>query len=86
MISDMKKLGNRVKEIVKNHKESDAEESKEQVKVYMRCIYERVIEIDTKGEQFDVDVIIESSWHNDQLLRNLLMPQFIKNSHTSTMV
>jgi hypothetical protein len=46
------------------------------VKVSSRCVFERIIDIDTKGEKYDADVIIESSWFNDDILQVLLSPNF----------
>jgi hypothetical protein len=73
----------RVKKLRTNYEESIQEKSGGQVKVFSRCIFERIIEIDTKGERFDADLIIESSWQNDEVLKILLMPKFVKNYHSN---
>jgi hypothetical protein len=73
----------RIKCIATKHEATNSSKLKDQVQVYMRCIFDRIIEIDTKGERFDVDVIIESTWKNDQVLKILLMPQFVKTYHSN---
>jgi hypothetical protein len=44
--------------------------------VFARCVFERIIEVDTKSERFDVEAVIESSWHDDQVLNKLLKNEF----------
>jgi hypothetical protein len=41
-------------------------------KVYTRCVFERIIEVDTKGERFDAEAVVEASWHDDQIFNALL--------------
>jgi hypothetical protein len=71
-----------VKKLRDTYAESLEDKSRGQVSVFSRCVFERIVEIDTKSERLDADLIIESSWHNDDVLKILLMPQFSKNYHS----
>ncbi len=68
----------RVKNLRVKYDESVATKKREQVKVYVRCVFERIIEVDTKSERYDADVILESSWKNEDVLKILIMPQYTK--------
>jgi hypothetical protein len=72
----------KIKMVANKYETAVTGKTQEQVEVYLRCIYDRVVEIDTKGERFDADVIIESTWRNDQVLKILLMPQFSKSYYS----
>jgi hypothetical protein len=69
----------RVKTLRKNYEASISTNRKEQIHVYTRCVFDRVFEINTKDERFDADVIIDSSWESDDVLKILLMPQLTKD-------
>lgn len=58
---------------------------RKKVQVYCRCIFDRIIDIDTKGEKYDADVIIETSWLNDEILKVLASPKF-KPDYRSTLI
>ncbi len=72
----------RVKNLRLKYDESITEKKRDQVKVYTRCVFERIIEIDTKSEKYDADVILECSWQNEDVLKILLMPQYTKTYHS----
>jgi hypothetical protein len=72
----------RVKAMTKKYEECEEKKPKDPIQVYTRCVFDRIIEIDTKGERFDADVIVESTWQNDQVLKVLLTPQFDKDYHS----
>jgi hypothetical protein len=69
-------LAERIKLLNKKFDDSLVDKSKGTVRVYTRCVFERIIDIDTKNEKYDADVIIESSWYNDEILKTLLSPNF----------
>ncbi len=66
----------RIKKLNKKLDESLVDKTRGTVRVYSRCVFERIIDIDTKNEKYDADIIIESSWYNDEILKILLSPHF----------
>lgn len=46
------------------------------VKVHCRCVFDRIVDIDSKNERFDADVVIELCWFNEDLLRTLIDPDY----------
>ena len=69
-----------LKSLAKKFEESSVEKKQERVQVFVRFIFDRVIDIDSKSEKFDADVILECSWFNDEVLNMLLTPNFNQNS------
>jgi hypothetical protein len=67
-------LQEQLEDLSKKYNESVRLKKTNCVKVYSRCVFERIIDIDTKNERYDADVIFESSWLNDEILNVLLSP------------
>ena len=65
-----------IKSINKKYQDGLVDKSRGIVHVYSRFVFERIIDIDTKNEKYDADVVIESSWYNDEILKVLLSPKF----------
>ena len=73
------KLAKQIKELTKKYEENVSLKMKGQVKVFTRFVFDRIIDIDSKTERFDADVIIQCSWFDDEVLKLLLNPKLDKN-------
>jgi hypothetical protein len=69
----------RIKTLTRDYEDSLSNNKQQQIPVFTRCIFERIVEIDTKTESFDADVIIDASWHDDDVLKVLLLPELDKD-------
>ena len=54
-------------------------EKKDPVKVHCRCVFDRIVDIDSKNERFDADVVIELAWFNEDILKHLIDPNYLSN-------
>ncbi len=85
MLKPFDKWESRFKKLNSAENETEiGQAQREPIEVFLRCVFERIIEIDTKSERFDAEVIIESSWFNDDVLKILLMPNYTKNYSSKT--
>jgi hypothetical protein len=74
-----KKWNYQIKALTRDYEDSMSTHKRMQIPVYTRCIFERIVEIDTKKERYDADVIIDASWHDDDVLKVLLIPELKKD-------
>jgi hypothetical protein len=52
-------------------------DKKEPCKVYCRCVFDRIIDIDSKNERFDADVVIELAWQSDDVFKAIIDPNYL---------
>ena len=74
MERDLNRIQAKLKHLSKDYEESLLAEDRKKGarKVFTRCVFERIVEVDTKCERYDVEAVIEVSWHDDEVFNTLL--------------